>query len=501
MEFLFYVVICGFLFLYLLAKLLKSQNSRTQKTLPPGPRKLPGIGNMHQLLGSQTHQILADLAAKHGPLMHLQLGLVSTVVVSSPQVAEEVMKTKDIIFAQRPYLLASRILSYDSTNICFSPCGDYWRQLRRISTVELLSTKRVLSFRSIREEEMFNLMASISSSNQKGSTFNLSRGLFSMTYTVTARAAFGKPSKQQEELIKLTGKVVEVFEGFSFADMYPAVKLLETITGLRPKTLKLHKSMDAILQLILREHRDRRMKAQISEEEEDLVDVLLRIQENGDLEIQLTDNNIKAVILDMYIAGSETSSTSMEWTMSEMLKNPKVMKRAQAEVRKAFSKTRTVDESRLHELKYLQAVIKETFRLHPPLPLLLPRECRESCEINGYEIPEKSKVIVNVWAIGRDPEYWTEAEKFNPDRFLDSTVDYKGTDFEFIPFGAGRRICPGVSFALANMEFPLAKLLYHFDWKFPGGQKPEELDMTETFGLTVRRKNDLNLIPIPYEES
>nr|GMC75538.1 cytochrome P450 71D10-like [Ipomoea batatas] len=498
MEFLIYVVICGFLFLYSLAKLLKPQNSSgTQKTLPPGPTKLPAIGNMHQLLGSHTHRILTNLAAKHGPLMHLQLGLVSTIVVSSPQVAEEVMKTKDTIFAQRPYLLASRILSYDSTNICFSPCGDYWRQLRRISTVELLSPKRVLSFRSIREEEMFNLMAQIS----LGSTFNLSRGLFSMTYTVTARAAFGKASKQQEELIKLTEKVVEAFGGFSFADMYPAVKLVETITGLRPKTLKLHRSMDAILQLILSEHRDRRMKAEIREEEEDLVDVLLRIQESGDLEIQLTDNNIKAVILDTYIAGSETSATSMEWTMSEMLKNPKVMKRAQAEVRKAFSKTRTVDESRLHELKYLQAVIKETFRLHPPLPLLLPRECRESCEINGYEIPEKSKIIVNVWAIGRDPEYWTEAEKFIPERFLDSTVDYKGTDFEFIPFGAGRRICPGVSFALANIEFPLAKLLYHFDWEFPGGQKPEELDMTEAFALTVRRKNDLNLIPIPYEES
>lgn len=293
MEFIY--VVCGFLFLYVVVKTLKTQRSGTQKILPPGPRKLPAIGNMHQLLGSQTHHILADLAKKYGPLMHLQLGLVSMVVVSSPQVAEEVMKTKDIIFAQRPYLLASRILSYDSTNICFSPCGDYWRQLRRISTVELLSPKRVLSFRSIREEEISNLMALISSN--QGSIFNLSRGLFSMTYTVTARAAFGKPSKQQEELIKLTEKLLEVFGGFSLADMYPAVKLLETITGLRPKTLKLHKSMDAILQLILREHQDKRKKAEISEEEEDLVDVLLRIQGNGDFEIQLTDNNIKAVIL------------------------------------------------------------------------------------------------------------------------------------------------------------------------------------------------------------
>ena len=187
--------------------------------------------------------------------------------------------------------------------------------------------------------------------------------------------------------------------------------------------------------------------------------------------------------------------------MSELVKNPRVMERAQAEVRSVFDGKGCVDEANLHELKYLKSVIKETLRLHSPVPLLLPRECSERCEINGYEIPAKTKVIVNAWGIGRDPKYWIEAEKFYPGRFLDGSIDYKGADFQYIPFGAGRRICPGITFGIANVELTLANLLFHFDWKLPNGDKPEELDMTESFGLSIRRKHDLHLIPTMYHSS
>ncbi|KAL5735700.1 hypothetical protein ACOSQ2_030488 [Xanthoceras sorbifolium] len=181
-----------------------------------------------------------------------------------------------------------------------------------------------------------------------------------------------------------------------------------------------------------------------------------------------------------------------------MLKNPRVMGKAQAEVRRVFGEKGHVDETVLDELQYLKLVIKESLRLHPPLPLNLPRECRESCKINGYDIPVGSRIIVNAWAIGRDPNYWTEAESFYPERFLGSSIDYRGFDFELIPFGAGRRICPGMSFGIANVELPLAQLLYYFDWKLPNGMKNKDLDMTENFGITVRRKNDLHLIPISH---
>jgi len=182
--------------------------------------------------------------------------------------------------------------------------------------------------------------------------------------------------------------------------------------------------------------------------------------------------------------------------MSELVKKPEMMEKVQSEVRRIFDGKGYVDETEIHELKYLRAVMKETLRLHPPVPLLLPRECSEKCKINGYEIPAKSKVIVNAWAIGRDPNHWDEAEKFDPKRFLESSIDYKGGEFEFIPFGAGRRICPGINLGIVNVEFSLANLLFHFDWKLP-----QDLDMTESFGLTMKRKHDLVLIPIAHHST
>jgi cytochrome P450 len=198
----------------------------------------------------------------------------------------------------------------------------------------------------------------------------------------------------------------------------------------------------------------------------------------------------------MFTAGGETSSGAVLWGMSEMVKNPKVMEEAQSEVRRVFDKKGFVDETEFHQLVYLKSVIKETLRLHPSLPLLLPRESRERCKINGYEIPAKTRILVNAWAIGRDPRYWIEAESFKPERFANSLIDFNGTNFEYIPFGAGRRMCPGLAFGIPNVELPLAQLLYHFDWKLPNGMKNEELDMAESFGISVGRKHDLCLIPI-----
>jgi len=199
---------------------------------------------------------------------------------------------------------------------------------------------------------------------------------------------------------------------------------------------------------------------------------------------------------DIFIGGGETSSSVVEWGMSELVRNPRVMEKAQEEVRRVYGNKGYVDETELHQLTYLKSIIKETLRLHPSVPLLVPRENRERCQINGYEIPSKSRVIINAWAIGRNPEYWIEAESFKPERFLNNSIDFRGTDFEFIPFGAGRRICPGITFAIPNVELPLAQLLYHFDWKLPNEMKNDELDMTESEGITLRRKNDLCLVPI-----
>lgn len=196
----------------------------------------------------------------------------------------------------------------------------------------------------------------------------------------------------------------------------------------------------------------------------------------------------------MFSAGTDTSSTTIEWAMSEMIKNPRVMTKAQSEIRAALKGKNRIEESDIQSLNYLKNIVKETLRLHPPGPLMA-REAREECTIKGYRIPQKTKVVVNLSVLGRDPEYWSDPESFKPERFDESSIDFRGGSFEYIPFGGGRRICPGINFGLANIELPLAQLLYHFDWEVEDGKRREELDMTETFGITSRRKNNLLLIP------
>ncbi|GAV60715.1 LOW QUALITY PROTEIN: p450 domain-containing protein, partial [Cephalotus follicularis] len=492
MVILFYyfpVLFSFLLFFFMVIKIVKGPKTKNSTSkLPPGPRKLPVIGNIHQLLGSLPHHSLRDLAKKYGPLIHLQLGEVSTVVVSSPEVAKKFMVNHGIVFASRPFHPVSKILAYNNSDIVFAPYGNYWRQLRKICTMELLGANRVQLFRCVREEEVSKLIKSISSDD--GLLINLSERIYSLIYGITSRAAFGKKCNIQDQeafilVMKETNKLYSVV-----ADLYPSIKVLEKISGMRSKVEKVFKKMDRILQKIINEHRGRDGEA-----EADLVDVLLKLQQEGNLEFPLTDENIKAVILDIFGAGSDTSSTTVEWVLSEMLKHPQIMKEAQNEVRQVFNGKGTVDEM---GVKLLKSIIKETLRLHPPLPLLIPRECGENCEIDGYSIPMKARVIVNAWAIGRDPAYWTEAETFHPKRFLNSSIDYNGTNFQFIPFGAGRRICPGISLGLPNIELPLAQMLYHFDWKLPHQMKPQDLDMSEDFGAIVKRKKDLFLIPTAY---
>ncbi|XVF71741.1 hypothetical protein PTKIN_Ptkin12aG0064000 [Pterospermum kingtungense] len=480
----------------------KACNNMKQK-LPPGPWKLPLIGNLHQMFGLLPHRHLRNLAKKYGPLMHLQLGEVSAIIVSSPEAAKEVMTNHDLVFGHRPQLLAAKIMSYDCKSIGFCPYGSLWRQLRKICVLELLSAKRVKAFESIREEEVQNMIESIALSG--GQPVNLSQKLSSLSNHITARAAFGSKCKDQEEFLSAIKKTLDLAGGFNVPDIFPSLKFLHHCSGVKPALERIHQKIDKILTNIINDHKLKRETTKsagnVKLQEEDLVDVLLNLQECGDLDFPLTIENIKAVILDMFTAGSDTTSTTMEWAMSELIKNPAMIDKAQAEVRNILEGKKEIKESGIKEVTYLNLVIKETLRFHPPAPLLLPREAAERCEINGYEIPVKTRVIINAWAIRRDPEFWDNPECFEPARFRNSSIDFKGANFEFIPFGAGKRMCPGISYGIANIQLPLALLLYHFDWKLPNGLRPEQLDMTESFGVSVRRKNGLRLIATPYVSS
>ncbi|CAN1337025.1 Desmethyl-deoxy-podophyllotoxin synthase [Linum perenne] len=464
-------------------KLIPYASSR----LPPGPMKLPLIGNLHNLLlmsnkSSLPHHALREMADEYGDLVHLQLGEVSAVVVSSAEMAMEIMKAHDNVFADRPRNLAVDIGTWGSKDIAFCPLGDYWKQMKRISITDLLGAKKVLSFAPIREVEVSNLIHSIRSSSEQGGNvpINISEKIYSLFNVIICKTAFGSHEWKEKDVINSMREAAMVAGGFHVLDFYPSLEFLHVISGLKSKILKLRDHKDGILDRVIEEHRqkmmERRRQDDESEDDEDFVDVFVRLQENEHLQCPITNTNIKAVLVDLFVAGTDTSSVAVEWAMSELMKNPRVLNKAQAE----------------------KSVIKETFRLHPSIPLLIPRESNKDCVVGSYEIPAKTRVIVNAWAIGRHSKTWEDKESFVPERFDGSEIDYKGKHFELIPFGAGRRICPGIAYAIANIELVLAQLLYYFNWELPDGMTEEDLDMSEVFGLAVGRKNQLHLVAKPF---
>ncbi|CAI0450733.1 unnamed protein product [Linum tenue] len=481
-----------------------SQKANNNNNLPPAPWKLPVLGHLHHFLTSAEppHRRLRQLARAHGDVMQLELGEISHIVVSSAEAAKEVMRTHDIKFAQRPFHPHQAKIMYGGINLIHSPYGEYWRQLRRIATLELLTAKRVEALRRFREPEVDSLMRTIAEqahlAGDQIQVVDLTKVLFNLTYSIISKATFGDVSAEQEEFIEIAEALVKYGGGFGLSYLFPSSGLVQRFFGTKEWLDKMHEGTDRLAESIIRQHREKRAVSRKSEDEEDLLDVLLNLQEDETtLGFNLSTEAIKAFLLDIFLAGSETPSSLTEWAMSEMIKNPKVLQKAQAEVRRVFGEKGRVDEARIQELTYLKMVIKETLRLHTPAPLVLPRECREECQVGEYDIPLKTTVVVNVWAIARDPRYWgEEAEKFLPERFTDTNVTFRGGDFEFLPFGAGRRMCPGMSFGLAAVELPLANLLYHFDWKLPNGVESENLDMEEIFGITIRRKNHLKLVPV-----
>ncbi|CAN1356322.1 Desmethyl-deoxy-podophyllotoxin synthase [Linum perenne] len=457
-----------------------STTTNNNKYLPPAPWKLPHIGHIHHFIttAQPPHRRLRQLAEKHGDVIQMDLGEIPHVIVSSAEAAKQVMRTHDISFAQRPFHPHQAKVMYGGINLIHASYGDYWRQARRVE-----------SLRRVREVEVLNLVRDIS--DHAGSAIDLSRKLFNMTYCIISRAVFGDVSGEQEEFIKIAEEMVEYGGGFGLAYLFPSSKVVQKMFGMKEWLDRIHEGADRLAESIISQHRDRRAEGKKTDKEtEDLLDVLLNLQEDETtLGFNLSNDCIKAFMLDLFLAGSETPSALIEWTMSEMMKHPKVLQKAQSEVRR-------VDEAKIQELDYFRMVIKETLRLHTPAPLVLPRECREECQIGGYDIPLKTAVVVNVWAIARDPRYWgPDAEQFRPERFADTSVSYKGGDFEFLPFGAGKRMCPGMGFGLAAAELSLVNLLFHFDWKLPLGVEPEKLNMDELFGITIRRKNHLELIP------
>ncbi|XP_050208580.1 cytochrome P450 83B1-like [Mercurialis annua] len=487
------------IFLAFIFKKLKFTPSHHQ---PPGPSGLPIIGNLLQLDNTNIHKYLWQLSKQYGPLMSLRLCFKPTLVVSSAEMAKQVMKIQDLDFCSRPNLAGLRKLSYNGLDLAFAPYDDYWREIRKICVVHLFSANRSQSFRPIREDEVFNMTINIAKLAGESKPVNLTEQMMGLTSTSICRVAFGKKLEENEakRLHKLLTETQNMFTAFFFSDYFPYVGwVVDKMSGLMSRLEKNFQEFDVFYQQLIDEHLDPKYTESMHELHGNFLDVLLQIWKDQSLKIQLSFDHIKAILMNVFVAGTDTSAATAVWAMCFLMKYPEAMRKAQQEVRKLVGQKGFVDEDDVQQLCYLKAVVKETMRLQPTVPTLLPRESLNNCTLGGYRIMKETLIFVNVFAIGRDPQIWENPSEFVPERFLNSRIDVKGQDFELIPFGAGRRICPGLFIGMANVELSLANLLYKFDWEMPGGMKPEEMDTDNVLpGLTVHKKDPLLLLAKNY---
>uniref|UniRef100_A0A0E0M3R2 Cytochrome P450 n=1 Tax=Oryza punctata TaxID=4537 RepID=A0A0E0M3R2_ORYPU len=483
---------------------VKNQRRRSAK-LPPSPPSVPFLGHLH-LLGPLLHRSLHELHLRHGTdggLLLLQLGRRRTLVVSTAAAAADLYRNHDLAFASRPFIAAAHKLSYGSKNVTFSPFGEHWRRAKKMAVVHVLSPRRVEAFAPVRAAAAAALVAETrrAAAAANGDAVELRGLLYSYSNAVVTRAATGAAGTTAEKLKQLLGNATSLVAGVQADDLLPdmAAKGVRWATGLEKKYDATIEEWDKFLSPIMAEHAEKK-----GEDggvlEEDFMDVLLRLREEGTDGSELTDSHVKSLVVDLIAAATETTSVMLEWTMAELVANPRVLAKLQDEISRAVDGKPTITEAEVSGMEYLKAVVKEVLRLHPPAPILVPHQSTAAAVVQGYEIPAKTSLFINAWAIGRDTAAWDSPEEFRPERFLASrvqAVDFRGNDYQLVPFGAGRRICPGINFAVPVLEMALVGLLHHFDWELPaaGGVHAAELDMSEAPGLTTPLRVPLRLVP------
>nr|XP_043617364.1 cytochrome P450 736A117-like [Erigeron canadensis] len=473
------------------------RSSSSKKNLPPSPPRLPVIGNLHQI-GPLLHHSLHSLSQSHGgPVMLIHLGSVPTLVVSSAEAARVIMKTQDLMFANRPNVKMWRKLLCDLKEVSVAPYGEYWRQVKSIMVVHLLSNKKIETYREVRDQEIALVVKKIAeNSSSKKKVVDLSDLFVKFTNDVVCRVTFGNKYSEGEsgkKFRKMLSEFFEVLGGLNLGDLLPKLAWVDRVRGYEAKVDKVANELGEFLDGIV-EERLRKQSTDGGGGENFFVDILLKIQKEDSIGVTLDRLAIKALLLDAYTAGTDTTATVLEWTFAELVKHPKVLKKVQDEVRMVLNGKQQINQDDIDSMKYLKAVLKETLRLHPPIPTLVPRVASQDVNVMGYDVAKGTRVIINAWAIARDPKVWDEPHEFRPERFLDSTIDFKGHDFDLIPFGAGRRGCPGISFAMTTNEHLLASLLHKFDWELPNKGKENDLDMNERPGLTIRKKVPLLVV-------
>ncbi|KAG2666509.1 hypothetical protein I3760_15G064900 [Carya illinoinensis] len=498
---------CLLLFIFFLLWKSIARKTIPQSTLPPNAGGAwPMIGHLHLLARSKpAHITLGYMADKYGPIFTIRLGMHKAIVVSNSEIAKECFTTKDKVFANRPKAMATELMGYNYALFGLSPYGSYWRQVRRITTLEFLSNQRLEMFKHIRElelntaiKETYKLLVN----NNKLTLVEMNRWFDKITLNTLFWMVVGKRfpwattededegddlryQKALKDFFMLAGK-------FGVSDAFPYLRWLD-LGGDKRAMKKIARELDHVLKGLLDEHKQRNLLSEVKNGHQDFMDVMLSIvPEIAEISNFDADTITKATCLNLILAGTDTTVVTMTWALSLLLNNHKALRKAQQELDLQVGKERLVKDSDIENLAYLQAVIKETMRLYPAAPLSVPHESTEDCTLAGYHVPAGTRLLVNLSKIHRDPRTWQDPTDFRPERFLTThkDINVRGQNFELMPFGSGRRVCPGISLGLQLTQLTLATVLHAFDISTPSA---EPVDMGEKAGISCTKATPLEI--------
>nr|WNT44077.1 CYP82N13 [Corydalis yanhusuo] len=508
-----------------------TKNGKTgTKQAPMAAGAWPVLGHLHLFGGGELpHKMLAGMAEKYGPAFTMKFGMHRTLVVSDTKIVRECFTTHDTLFANRPSTTAFHLMTYDQESVAFTPYGPFWRELRKISTLKLLSNHRLQAIKGVRTSEVnvcFRELYNIWQTNKKeqGVTvsdhpppvlIDMKKWFEEVSNNVMIRVIVGKQNfgskivRGEEEAVKykkIMDEVLRLAAVSMLSDVAPLLGWLDLFQGNLSAMKRNAKEVDNMLNAWVEEHRIKRLAASSTNSteveatdhvEHDFVDVMLSIMEENKLtSVHDNDTVIKANVLAMIMGGNDTTAVSLTWTVSLLMNHRHVLKKAQEEIDQHVGKERQVEDSDLKNLVYLNAIVKETMRMYP-LGTLLERETKEDCEVGGFHVKGGTRLLVNVWKLQRDPNVWIDPTEFKPERFLaeNANIDVGGQHFELLPFGAGRRVCPGVSFALQFMHLVLARLIHGFELETPMNA---DVDLTESpEGHVNHKASPLDLLLAP----
>ncbi|GLJ44442.1 hypothetical protein SUGI_0932270 [Cryptomeria japonica] len=470
---------------------------RQRLKLPPGPAGWPILGNLMQL-SSLPHRDMAALCNKYGPLVYLRLGSIDAITTDDPEIIKEILVKQDDAFASRPATVAAAHLAYGSRDVAFAPLGPHWKQMRRICMEHLLTTRRLESFVDHRREEAACMVRYVMDSYAKNGdhVFNLRQvlGAFSMnnvTRMLLGKRYFGGDAAEAADFMDITHELFWLLGILYLGDYVPFWRWIDP-QAYEKRMRRLERRMDAFHSRILHQHRAAAAAADTSP---DFIHVLLSLP-GLDGNPHLDDVEIKALVQDMIAAATDTSSVTNEWAMAEVIKQPRIQRKIQEELDRVVGRERMVEESDLGELQYLRCVVRETFRMHPAGPFLIPHQSVMDTTLGGFHIPANTRVFINTYGLGRNTKIWERVEEFLPERHMTSSrVEIShGTDFKILPFSAGKRKCPGAPLGVCFVLLALARLFHAFHWSAPPG---DDIDTTEVYGITMPKVCPLLAIPTP----